>query len=84
MRTPLTHLSGPPRPRRFARLVVAAALVGWTVLLTAGPALAQEGSKVTRPWHYWIAPALLLGGIASLAAVGIRYYVKVVGGRDRR
>lgn len=54
------------------------------VILTAGPALAAEVGDASRPWHYWIAPFLLGGAVLALAALGIGYYVRVMGGRTRR
>lgn len=58
-----------------------------TLALSAGPALAQETSTpadATRPWHYWIAPILLIGGVFLLVALGVGYYIRVMGGRDRQ
>lgn len=54
------------------------------VVLSAAPALAQEATKTERPWHYWIAPFLLIGGFAVLAAFGVGYYIRVMGGRSSR
>lgn len=49
----------------------------------AAPALAQEAEGSARPWHYWIAPFLLGGAVLLLVALGVRYYVRVMGGRRR-
>lgn len=53
-------------------------------VLSAGPAVAQEPGDASRPWHYWIAPFLLGGSILLLAALGVSYYVRVMGRRPRR
>ncbi|MBI2168257.1 MAG: hypothetical protein HYU28_01975 [Actinobacteria bacterium] len=63
--------------------LVAAVLVLATA--TAGPAVAAETVVgAARPWHYWIAPFLLGGGVLLLAVFGVGYYVRVMGGRGRR
>jgi len=61
-----------------------AAVVVVVVLSSAPPALAGGAVAVTRPWHYWVAPFLLIGAVISLIAWGLTYYSRVVGGRTRR
>lgn len=68
----------------LGRSLTALMLAAMAAVLGAAPAWAQESAKVSRPWHYWIAPALLLGAILTVAAFGIAYYVRVLGGRSRR
>lgn len=63
-------------------LVSLAAVVA--IISSAPPALAGGAVAVTRPWHYWVAPFLLIGAVISLIAWGLTYYSRVVGGRTRR
>lgn len=55
-----------------------------TVISSGAPALANGAIVAARPWHYWVAPFLLIGGVLSLVAWGLTYYFRVVGGRTRR
>ena len=66
--------------RTWASMSTAAAVLAFTAL----PALAQETGSSARPWHYWIAPFILGGGVLLVIAVGTRYYFRVMSGRTRR
>lgn len=70
--------------RALVNLSVAVSVAAVAVVLAAGPALAQEAGESNRPWHYWIAPFLLGGSVIVIAALGVGYYVRVMGGRQRR
>lgn len=83
MRTSLSALSR--RALRAAVPAVAATgLTALTLLATATPAFAQAADGGGKPWHYWIAPVLLLGFLATAAAVALGYWVRVHGGPRRR
>lgn len=58
-------------------------LAATIVLVTIGPAFAQDAGSKAKPWHYWIAPFLLGGGVVLLAAIGVGYYIRVMGGPRR-
>jgi hypothetical protein len=68
--------------RTCARLVVTTFVLGSAVLF-AGPASAQKPLPPTRdelvaqkPWHYWLAWALLAGCVLMVAAFGGLYLLK--------
>lgn len=53
-----------------------------TLLLVAiPPALAQEAEGSGKPWHYWIAPFVLVGAVLAIVALFVGYYVRVSRGR---
>ncbi|HVM40997.1 MAG TPA: hypothetical protein VM618_09510 [Acidimicrobiia bacterium] len=70
--------------RRKFSAVTTLVLTTAVVLGAAAPAVAQEAGGGAKPWHYWVAPVLLVGGILVLAAIGVGYYFRVIGGRGRR
>ena len=51
------------------------------LVLCAGPAGAGSAGPVlaaAKPWHYWIAPVLVLSLFGMLAALALGYVVRVV------
>jgi hypothetical protein len=62
------------------RTVPTAALSLAFVLIAAVPASAAPvvAKDAQRFWFYWIAPLLVLGGLAAIGALLLGYYVRVL------
>lgn len=68
------------RAARAAATVTTTAML--TIVVLAGPALAQQAkASKAKPWFYWIAPLLLAGALFVLAGFFVNYYLRVL--RDR-
>jgi hypothetical protein len=64
------------------RLVTVTLTLAW-LAAAAPPALAQTTPEGAKPWHYWVAPILLVSAVLLLVGIGVGYYVRVMGGRRR-